>query len=70
MAFNAYCTYLVYAVSEPRCEGEKLWDPFSAMMALVWCTWAFVAALLGLLVLTYNLFPDYRGEGGGWQGVR
>ncbi len=32
--------------------------------ALVWCTWALIAFLLALLVLCYNLFPDYRGRGG------
>lgn len=27
---------------------------------LVWLTWAFIAAVLALLVLTYNLFPGWR----------
>lgn len=27
---------------------------------LVWLTWAFIAAVLALLVLTYNLFPGRR----------
>ena len=29
---------------------------------LVWSTWALIASLLLLLVLSYNLFPDYSGE--------
>ena len=29
------------------------------LQALVWCTWALIAVLLLLLVLTYNLFPEF-----------
>ncbi|KAI7839370.1 hypothetical protein COHA_006895 [Chlorella ohadii] len=59
VAFNGYCTYLVYGVDQPSCEEEKIWNPFEVMQVLVWLTWAFIAAVLALLVLTYNLFPDY-----------
>jgi hypothetical protein len=61
VAFNGYGTWLLYDASRPVCAGGASWDPFDAMLALVWCTWAFIAALLLLLVLTYNLFPDYSG---------
>ena len=30
----------------------------------MWSTWALIASLLLLLVLSYNLFPDYSGEPG------
>lgn len=59
VAFNAFCTYLVYGVPEPTCEAGQLWNPFEVMQILVWLTWAFIAVLLALLVLTYNLFPNY-----------
>lgn len=60
VAFNGYCTHLVYGAEPPVCPDEGLWNPTDAALALVWCTWALIAFLLGLLVLCYNLFPDYR----------
>lgn len=56
----------------PRCCGTILAGCFPSAhptpphppQALVWCTWALIAFLLALLVLCYNLFPDYRGRGG------
>jgi hypothetical protein len=62
VAFNAYSTWLLYDTRRPQCEGGEIWDPFAAMAVLVWFTWAVMVALLLLLVLTYNLFPDYSGE--------
>ena len=35
------------------------------LQALVWCTWAAIFLMLVMMVLTYNLFPDYSG---GWVG--
>lgn len=29
------------------------------LQGLVWSTWAVIACLLGLLVITYNLFPEF-----------
>lgn len=31
VAFNGYCTYLVYGVDQPSCEEEKIWNPFEVM---------------------------------------
>ena len=36
--------------------------PPGLLQVLVWSTWALIASLLLLLVLSYNLFPDYSGE--------
>ncbi len=30
------------------------------MQGLVWSTWAIIAALLALVFLSYNLFPDFE----------
>ncbi|PSC75585.1 eukaryotic translation initiation factor 5A-2 [Micractinium conductrix] len=60
VAFNGYGTHIVYSGPSPVCPTAGLiWNPVNAMLALVWCTWALIAALLLLLVLTYNIFPDY-----------
>lgn len=60
-AFNGYATHLIYT-DPPRCaaSGPELWDPIDVFRGLVWCTWAAILGLLALVVVTYNLFPDYR----------
>ena len=32
----------------------------SWLQGLVWSTWAIIAALLALVVVSYNLFPDFE----------
>lgn len=39
VAFNGYCTYLVYGVDEPQCEEGQLWNPFEVMEASRGCRW-------------------------------
>lgn len=56
------CTCLqARLLSDVACTFAALHSAPPPWQVLVWCTWAFIAALLLLLVLTYNLFPDYSG---------
>ncbi|GAB4816776.1 hypothetical protein N2152v2_003822 [Parachlorella kessleri] len=61
VGLNAYGTHLIYT-EPPQCEldGGEPWNPVNAMKGLVWSTWAIIAALLALVFLSYNLFPDFE----------
>lgn len=48
------CPCAVACQGKPLACANQLALP---RQVLVWLTWAFIAALLALLVLTYNLFP-------------
>lgn len=60
LAFNTYCTVLLYR-DPPECEVEpgQLWRPEAVLKGLAWSTWGVTVAMLLLLALTYNLYPDY-----------
>lgn len=58
VGFNGYATYRVTA-RPPTCYATS-WDPAVAMQGIVWSTWAVIAGVCFLVVVAYNLFPNYK----------
>lgn len=58
VGFNGYATYRVTA-RPPTCYATS-WDPATAMQGIVWSTWAVIAGVCFLIIVAYNLFPNYK----------
>jgi len=63
IAFNGYATHLLYTES-PQCSEESgtPWDPTEVLFGMVWSTWAIIISLAVVLVVSYNMFPDYQSQ--------